>query len=98
MKTKIVTICGSMKFQSEMIKIASDLEIKYGWCIIQCVYDINPNTLSKEELNNITNAHWTKIDICDCIYVVNIGGYIGNATKNEIQYALSKGKEVIYHE
>ena len=53
MKTKIVTICGSMKFQSEMIKIASDLEIKYGWCIIQCVYDINPNTLSKEELNQI---------------------------------------------
>lgn len=29
---------------------------------------------------------------------VNIGGYIGNSTTNEINYALSKGKEVIYHE
>ena len=95
---KVVTICGSMKFASEMQKIATELEKKNGWSVIQCCYGITQNTLTKQEMDNIVNAHWKKIDISDAIYVVNIGGYIGNATKNEIEYAKSKGKEIIYHE
>ena len=42
--------------------------------------------------------HRKKIDVSDAIYVVNIDGYIGNSTKNEIEYAKNNGKEVIYHE
>lgn len=98
MDIKVVTICGSMRFQNEMIRIASDLEIEKGWCVIQCVYDINQRILPEKGLENIVNAHWRKIDISDAIYVVNIDGYIGNSTKGEIEYAISKGKEVIYHE
>ena len=93
---KIVTICGSMKFANEMQKIASDLETKYGWCVIQCVYKIENAT--KNEMANVVNAHWKKIDISDAIYVVNIGGYIGESTKNEIEYAKKLNKEIIYHE
>ena len=55
MEVKVVTICGSMKFAKEMIKIASDLEKENGWCVIQCVYDINPDTTTKEEMNNVQN-------------------------------------------
>lgn len=98
MDIKVVTICGSMKFSKEMIKIAGNLEKDKGWCVIQCVYDINPNLTRQEEIDNIVKAHWKKIDISDAIYVVNINGYIGNATSNEIKYALSKNKEIIYHE
>ena len=95
---KVVTICGSMRFEKEMIKIAGDLEKSYGWCVIQCVYDIDISKTTKEQMDNIVNSHWTKIDMCDAIYVVNIDGYIGNSTRNEIDYATSKGKEIIYHE
>ena len=95
---KVVTICGSMRFEKEMIKIAGDLEKNYGWCVIQCVYDIDISKTTKEQMDNIVNSHWTKIDMCDAIYVVNIDGYIGNSTRNEIDYATSKGKEIIYHE
>ena len=98
MEVKIVTICGSMKFAKDMIKIASNLEKEKGWCVIQCVYDVNQDTITKKEIDNIVNAHWKKIDISDAIYVVNIGGYVGDSTKNEIAYAISKGKEIIYHE
>ena len=98
MDIKVVTICGSMRFAKEMQKIASNLEKKSGWCVIQCVCDIGANNTSQKEMDNIVNAHWKKIDISDAIYVVNIGGYIGSSTNNEIKYALSKGKEVIYHE
>ena len=98
MRMKVVTICGSMKFADEMIKVASELEKKNGWCVIQCVYDVDSNKATDAEIENIVNAHWKKIDISDAVYVVNVGGYIGTSTRNEINYALSKCKEVIYHE
>ncbi|MBQ8615552.1 MAG: hypothetical protein IJ415_03190 [Clostridia bacterium] len=95
---KVVTICGSMKFASEMQKIATNLETKHGWCVIQCCYGIDKKTLTQQEMDNVVNAHWKKIDISDAIYVVNIDGYIGNSTKNEIEYAKQHSKEVICHE
>ena len=95
---KVVTICGSMKFEAEMIKIAKDLELKNGWCVIQCVYGIDAGTATEEEMQRVVNAHWEKIDMCDAVYVVNIDGYIGNSTRGEINYAKEHGKEVIYHE
>jgi hypothetical protein len=95
---KVVTICGSMKFATEMQKIATELETKNGWCVIQCVYGIDKSNITQNELDNVVNVHWKKIDISDAIYVVNIGGYIGNATKNEIEYAKSHNKDIIYYE
>ena len=95
---KVVTICGSMKFAEDMQKIATELETKNGWCVIQCCYGIDTYKLTKKEMDNIVNAHWKKIDISDAVYVVNIGGYIGNATKNEIEYAKEHNKEIIYHD
>ena len=97
MDIKVVTICGSMKFANEMIKIASSLEKEKGLCVIQCVYDIEPNSTTKNEMDNIVNAHWKKIDISDGIYVLNIDGYIGESVRKEIDYAQRHGKEVIYH-
>jgi hypothetical protein len=41
-------------------------------------------------------THRKKIDLSDAIYVINVNGYIGDSTFNEIKYAKSKGKEVIY--
>lgn len=93
---KVVSLCGSMKFADDMIKIATDLEKKYGWCVLQCVYNVG--NVNEQELDNIVQAHYKRIDISDAIYVVNIGGYIGNSVKNEIKYALDHSKEVIYHE
>lgn len=98
METKVVTICGSMKYVKEMMKIAFDLELKKGYTVIQCVY--NPDSMNYEgiDTNILDRIHRKKIDISDAIYVVNIGGYIGNSTKSEIEYAKENGKEVIYHE
>lgn len=46
----------------------------------------------------ITAAHYKKIDLSDAIYIVNIGGYIGQSVTEEIAYAKSRGKEIIFHE
>lgn len=46
----------------------------------------------------ITAAHYKKIDLSDAIYIVNIGGYIGQSVTEEIAYAKSRGKEIVFHE
>ena len=44
----------------------------------------------------LDNMHKRKIDMADAIYVINVGGYIGESTKSEIEYALKNGKKVYY--
>ena len=50
---------------------------------------------TKEMLDNM---HKRKIDMADAIYVINVGGYIGESTRSEIEYALRNGKKVYYLE
>lgn len=98
MEIKVITICGSMRYSKEMMKIAEELELKEGYAVIQCVYNIDGQRYEGVDASILDKIHRKKIDISDAIYVVNIDGYIGNSTKNEIEYATHNGKEVIYHE
>lgn len=98
MKVKVITICGSMRYQKEMMKIAEELELKQGYAVIQCVYNVDGEKYEGIDVSILDKIHRTKIDISDAIYVVNIDGYIGSSTRNEIEYAIKNGKEVIYHE
>lgn len=50
---------------------------------------------TKEMLDDM---HKRKIDMADSIYVINVGGYIGESTKSEIEYAREHGKIVNYLE
>ena len=49
----------------------------------------------KETLDEL---HKRKIDLSDSVYVLNVGGYIGESTRSEIDYADSKGIPVVYLE
>lgn len=40
--------------------------------------------------------HKQKIDMSGEIYVINVGGYIGESTKSEIEYAKGKDKKISY--
>lgn len=98
MEIKVITICGSMRYSKEMMKISEELELKNGYAVIQCVYNVDGLKYEGMDASILDKIHRKKIDISDAIYVVNIDGYIGNSTKNEIEYAINNGKEVIYHE
>lgn len=94
---KTITICGSMKFENEMKKIAFGLETKHNMCVLQCVYNEEKPELSENEIAALNSAHFKKIEFSDAIYVVNLNGYIGEQVKKEIDFAKSLGKEVIFH-
>ena len=60
-------------------------------------------TYSVVEISDETKAmldrqHLAKIDLADEILVINVDGFIGDSTRNEIAYAKAKGKGVNYLE
>lgn len=97
-KTKIITICGSLKFKNKMMEIAIKLELE-GNVVLTPIYPItDDNVYNKKEIIMLGKMHKEKINLSDAIFVVNVDGYIGESTKSEIEYAKEHNKEIIYLE
>lgn len=94
---KTVTICGSMKFKKEMQSIAFLLETKHNMNVLQCVFNVDDLDVTPTDRIFLENAHFRRIELSDAIYVVDIQGHIGDQVSKEIEFAKSKGKEVIFH-
>ena len=94
---KIVTLCGSLKFQKEMMTVAEKMALE-GYCILTPVYPVLENMkVTEEQLIKLKEAHFKRIELSDAILVVNINSYIGESTNLEIDYAKKLGKEIIYY-
>lgn len=98
MKRKTVTICGSMRFAEKMAEIAEWLEIEKGYIVLSPVLHVLTRDLTENEKQLLGELHLAKIEMSDAIFVVNIGGYIGDAVKREIEYAEANGKEIMFLE
>lgn len=104
-KYKIITLCGSTRFKDEFMQVQKDLTLKGNIVISVGLFghagdkevwesmDEGTRTKTKEMLDDI---HKRKIDLADEIFVINVGGYIGESTKSEIDYAKKTGKKVNY--
>ena len=51
-----------------------------------------------ETFVRLATLHRHKIDLADEILVINVGGYVGESTRSEIEYAQQRGKRVRYLE
>lgn len=104
---KVVTLCGSTRFKEEFMKAQKDLTLQGNIVISVGLFghsgdsevwenmDEGVLTKTKEMLDDM---HKRKIDMSDEIFVINVGGYIGDSTKSEIKYAQETGKTVNYLE
>ena len=94
---EIITLCGSLKFQKEMMIIAEKMALE-GNCILTPVYPIIKNCeRTDEQLKKLKKTHFKRIELSDAILVINKNNYIGDSTKLEIEYAKKLGKEIIYY-
>ena len=94
---KIITLCGSLKFQEEMMIVAEKLALE-GNCILAPTYPVIENIEIKEEqIAMLKEAHFKRIELSDAILVVNVNNYVGESTNLEIEYAKELGKEIIYY-
>lgn len=94
---KTVTLCGSMRFEKDMQRLAFLLETRHDMSVLQCVYNVDDVDISTADISALEKAHLRKIELSDAVYVADIGGYIGEQVSKEIEYAKSIGKEIIYH-
>ena len=94
---KVITLCGSLKFQKEMMKVAEKIALD-GYCVLTPVYPVLENIeRTEEQLIKLKEAHFKRIELSNAILVVNINNYIGKSTNLEIDYAKKLGKEIIYY-
>jgi len=54
--------------------------------------------LGPEVVKRLDELHLRKIDLADWVFVLNVDGYIGESTRNEIEYARKQGKSVQFLE
>ena len=103
---RVVTLCGSTRFADAFANgqltetLAGKIVLTIG-CNMRSDTDLFRH-LSPEELR-LTKAkldilHLHKIAMSDEILVLNVGGYIGESTEREIEYAKSIGVDVRYLE
>ena len=97
-KLRVVTLCGSMKFQHRMRQIAKKMSLEGNVVLTPCIMGFDPKSLTPKQHEVLDQIHRQKIDMCDYVLIINVGGYYGSNTKEEIDYAKSIGKEVRYLE
>ena len=107
---KVITLCGSTRFKDDFMRVQKELTLKgnivisvglFGHSGDDEVWDgMDEGTLSKTK-EMLDDMHKRKIDMADEIFVINVGGYIGDSTRSEIEYAIKNGKykaniEIVY--
>ncbi|MBU0906603.1 MAG: hypothetical protein KKD18_06375 [Nanoarchaeota archaeon] len=105
-KPKIICLCGSTRYTEQMLVKQWELTkqgfVVLSWCALPDWYFAGEDKAhigDQEGIEEIVDeVHKRKIDIADEVFVLNIGGYIGESTKSEIDYAESIGKPVMYME
>ena len=99
-KFKVVTLCGSTRFKEQFLEAQKRLTLDGNIVISVGLFghsgDEEVWTEGTKEM--LDNMHKRKIDMADSIYVINVGGYIGESTRSEIEYATRNGKDVEYLE
>lgn len=102
MRPKIVCLCGSTRF-SEAYQEANLRLTLEGYIVLSIGCDMRSDAAlfankTQEELDQIKagldELHLRKIDLADEILVLNVGGYIGDSTRREIDYAAIHKKPI----
>jgi len=109
---KVITLCGSMRYLNAIMNTYTRLCEEGHIVFLPGLYDfltvpINPEPhvmtkierhISLEQVNARQELHFSKIRMSDYVLVVNPGGYYGENTKEEIDFARKIGKNVVFLE
>jgi hypothetical protein len=99
----IVCLCGSTRFWKEYIE-ANQRETAAGNIVLTVGFfvhlDPNPGVvgayaaLSNADKAKLDELHLRKIDMADEVLILNRGGYMGESTRAELEYAKAHGKRI----
>lgn len=97
-KYRIITLCGSTRFKEQYIAEEKRLTLEGNIVISVGLFGHSgdPEVYEDGKKTMLDDMHLRKIDLADEIFVINPGGYVGESTRNEINYAVKTGKPVKY--
>ncbi len=103
----VITLCGSTRFKNDFMEVQKRLTLEGNIVISVGLFghsgdsevweNMDEGTLTKTK-EMLDDMHKRKIDMADEIFVINVGGYIADSTRSEIDYAIKRGKKVRYLE
>jgi hypothetical protein len=97
-RAPIVCMCGSTRFKQAWITENARLTGEGNIVLAVGLWGGHherrfPDAKTKEALDEL---HKRKIDLCDWVWVLDVGGYIDSSTRSEIAYARNLDKPVRY--
>lgn len=99
MKPTIVCLCGSTKFKEAFEKAIFEESCKGNIVLsVACFTHAEKIQLTSEQKETFDKLHFSKVELADEILVINVGGYIGSSTQNEINLATKLSKTIRYLE
>lgn len=102
-KPPIVCLCGSTRFVAQFNHQRQALT-RQGWIVLSIevvttqAREHDPQHSDPAMKATLDELHLRKIDLADEALILNVGGYIGESTRAEIQYAEKVGTPVRYLE
>jgi len=96
----VITLCGSTRFKDEFLEAQKRLTLEGNIVISVGLFGHSGDdeVWTEGVKDMLDRQHLAKIDLADEIFVINVGGYIGDSTRREIAYAEFKGKSITYLE
>ncbi|MEV4317103.1 hypothetical protein [Actinocrispum sp. NPDC049592] len=99
----ITVLCGSTRFVDtfnewrKRLTYAGHIVLSIEIVTTQAA-DEDPQNVDPQRKVRLDELHLRKIDLADRVMVLNVGGYIGESTRNEIAYARAHGKPIEFLE
>ena len=95
---EIVTLLGRTRFGDEFLEVQRDLGLE-GKVVLSgsALRDSESSKLTEEQKEKLDKLHLREIDLADTVYVIDFGGYIGESTRREIDYAELNNKRIRYY-
>ena len=93
---KIITLCGSVNYKEEFIRIQKELTLIGNTVFSLDNLECYENIKNDEQKATFKAIHQKKIDMSDKIFVINVNGNIDDVTKSDIEYAKEHKKKIEY--
>lgn len=100
-RARVITLCGSTRFKSDFESWNSRLTLDGHVVLSVGVFGHGMHPYYREKYLDpkkpmLDRLHLQKIDMADEVFVIDPGGYLGDSTRREVEYARSTGKPVVF--
>lgn len=87
---EIICLCGSVRFEEYFKEKYNELSLQ-GKIVLLPVFC---GPIDEDTHKQLDELHKKKIDMSEAIFVINPGGYVGEGTIKEVNYARVQGKQI----